>query len=53
MQTTIFGQQTDMKKLSTAKQKVLKLLQDHRWHTTMEIIQAGGLVPYIQREGSF
>ncbi len=42
MQTNIFQLHIDAKKLSTAKASVLDLLKDNQWHTTMEILNAGG-----------
>lgn len=42
MESTFYNRQPDGAKLDTAKERVLKLLNDRQPHTTMEILNVGG-----------
>ena len=42
MQTSIFDRPIDHAKLNKAKDRIYRLLLDGQFHTTMEIINAGG-----------
>ena len=42
MQTNIYNRNPDFTVLGRAKERILRLLKDGEFHTTMEIIDAGG-----------